>query len=304
MTFIDQQPFVSVIVPAYDAEQTLETLLSALVQQSYPAGRHEVILVDNGSSDATAAIARQFSPRFAARFIQTSETETQGSYAARNRGLALASGDIIAFTDADCTPASHWLEEGVRALQEQRADLVGGHVRFTYRSRTPNSAELLDSRVNMQIESGIRTRGVAKTANLFVRASLFDEIGWFPPHMKSGGDVLWTERATTHGFKLVFAKEAEVSHPARSWGEVFSKQFRVGRGQVAAMREKGIATPQILGSMFKRTPNSRRKPSGRSAYPSSPAGKRARLLPAYAWAGGAQLLGRLTEVLHVRSSRQ
>jgi len=230
------RPAVSVIVPVLHDPAGIRTCVGALRRQTYPYELLELIVVDNGSTDDTPDVAAELG----ARVIR--ETEKRGSYAARNTGLRAATGEVIAFTDADCTPSERWVEQGVRPIADGAADLVGGRVRFVL-SRPPRGAEIWDSVTNMQIEDNIRERGVAKTANLFVRREAFEAIGGFPDHMVSGGDVAWTGTATDHGFRLVYAPDAEVAHPARRLVPLAAKQYRVGKGQAALMAgQSGVPT--------------------------------------------------------------
>jgi len=222
-------PFVSVIVPVYNDEQRIAICVKALLAQDYQRDRYEVIVVDNGSTDGSFAAVQPF-PVMLLR-----ETDTQSSFAARNLGLHHASGELFAFTDSDCTPAPTWLREGVAALQSG-ADLVGGNVRFVFSPR-PTGAEVCDSMANMQMERNIRERGVAKTANLFATKDVIAAIGPFPHDLRSGGDVIWTRRATSAGFQLVFCQKAEVAHPTRRLRALLKKQYRVGHGQRAIRAE-------------------------------------------------------------------
>jgi glycosyltransferase involved in cell wall biosynthesis len=236
------QSFVTVIVPMYNAVSEVRGLVRALGAQTFPTENYEVLLVDNGSKDGTRERARAEIAHLGGSFRLLLEAETRGSYAARNLGLAHARGQLIAFTDVDCRPVEGWLEAGVRCL-EGEADLAGGPVEFRHAGPRENAAEWLDARTNMQIELGIERRGVAKTANLFVRSTAFASVGKFPQGMLSGGDVAWTRAATSAGLKLVFAPEAKVRHPSRSWVELFQKQFRVGLGHSAIRHwEKGMVS--------------------------------------------------------------
>ncbi len=231
------RPFVSVIVPVYNDEARIATCVEALLKQDYPRDRYEVLMVDNGSSDGT----RDVIGRYPVTLLV--EDQIRGSYAARNKGLEHAKGDIIAFTDSDCTPVPGWISEGVAALESQQVDLAGGNVRFYYHGSTPTGAEIYDSISNMQMEQSITTRKVAKTANLFVNRRVFDEVGPFPHELKSGGDILWTKKATSAGFELVYAPKAEVGHPTRRLRELVRKQFRVGKGHraVRAKQRQDVA---------------------------------------------------------------
>ncbi len=227
-------PFVSVIVPVYNDRLRIRLCLAALLDQTYPRDCYEVIVVDDGSTDGTREVVA------AQPVTLLVEPRVRGSYAARNRALREARGEVIAFTDADCIPARQWIAAGVHALEAQAADLAGGAVRLVASPR-PSGAEIYDSITNMRQERTIPERRVAKTANLFVRARLFETLGPFTESLPSGGDVDWTRRATRRGHRLIFAPEAQVTHPTRRLLALLGKQFRVGRGQYGLRREDAAA---------------------------------------------------------------
>ena len=95
-------PQVTVIVPAYNAAETLPACLAALATQDYPRSAYEVIVVDDGSTDETAAIAHKCN-------VSVITQPNAGPAAARNRGAAAAQGDLLLFTDADCVPVPGWI---------------------------------------------------------------------------------------------------------------------------------------------------------------------------------------------------
>jgi len=221
----DSMPFVTVIVPVYNAEDFIGKCLSALSEQDYPKDRHRIIVVDNGSKDNTRSIIRLFP-----EITLLVEHTIQSSYAARNRGIRDAKSDIYAFTDSDCIPEKDWISAASRFFMNNDADLVGGHVNFIYTDRF-TAAEIYDSFVHMQNHSCIVERGVAKTANLFVKSVVFDTIGLFDSSLKSGGDVLFTKKATDNNFKLLYCKDSIVSHPTRRFVELIAKTLRTGYGK-------------------------------------------------------------------------
>ena len=231
--------FVSIIIPVFNDSVRLKSCLQALVGQTYPQALYEVIVIDNNSTEDIKSIVDRFPQvKFA------SETKP-GSYAARNKGISLAKGDIFAFTDSDCLPVAQWIENGVKALQTESADLVGGKVAFTF-SPQKTVSEIYDSMTNMQIEQNIKQRKVCKTANLFIKKSVFDSIGLFPENSKSGGDVVWTKQATDKDFKLVYSATAQVFHPARKLLPLLKKQYRVGCGQPHIWLKQGQTSKQML----------------------------------------------------------
>ena len=220
-------PYVSVIVPMYNEAERIEGLLAALVRQTYPQDSFEVIVVDNGSADDTLGRCQRFR---ALPLRIAEETKIQGPDAARNRGLAIARGKIIAFTDADCRPDPTWLAEGVSAMLAEAADLVGGSVRFIS-GVAPSFAEVYDSINFLQQEHSVANRGMAFTANLFVRHEIFARIGGFPVLPGWNGDAAFTAKATGEGCRLIYAAAAVVSHPARGYRELATKVWRIGFGQ-------------------------------------------------------------------------
>lgn len=239
----DSLPFVSVIVPVYNDPTGISRCLDALRSQTYSNDQFEVLVVDNGSTDDTREAIQEFDVKLLI------EDEVQGSYAARNRGIENAAGSVLAFTDADCTPDPNWIEAGVETLQAEDADLVGGRVVFEF-SEQKTAAERFDASVNMRNDKSVRD-GVAKTANVFVRRTVVDDVGLFPSHLPSGGDVHWTQTATDSGYRLVYGEQAIVHHPSRGLAELLRKQYRVGTGQIQIWRlhEQSAAWILLVGAV-------------------------------------------------------
>ncbi len=240
------RPFVSVIVPVYNDPEGIQRCLEALGSQTYPEERFEVLVVDNGSTDHTREVIKEFDVELLV------EDEVQGSYAARNRGIENAEGEILAFTDADCTSEPEWITEGVKTLEEENADLVGGRVVFEF-SEKKTAAERFDASVNMRNDQSVRG-GVAKTANVFTKRIVIEDIGCFPQHLRSGGDVYWSSAATDAGYNLVYGAEAIVRHPSRQLRELLRKQYRVGTGQIEIWRLDGQSAVLMLVKGFLQFP--------------------------------------------------
>ena len=253
-------PFVSVIIPARNSQESIRLLLGSLAHTDYPAAMLEVLVIDNDSTDQTRKAVEEYP---AVKLLE--ETIIRSSYAARNRGIEQARGEILAFTDADCIVTAGWISNGVRAIADGSADLVGGRVEFFLSAGRP-AAEIFDAASHMHSEDLVATGKGAATANLFVNADVFRRIGPFPESVRSGGDMIWTRLALTKGFRLGYAPDAVVRHPARSMRELLRKAFRVGLGSPQIVRRDGSSPTELaLGAL-------------RSVLPGGPGSLRRRII--------------------------
>lgn len=222
-------PLVSVIIPVYNDAERLALCLAALAEQTYPRSHTEIIVIDNGS-DHPESIATLVHPYDNVTLIVE---PTPGSYAARNRGLTLARGEIIAFTDADCIPAADWLEQGVVALKSiVNCGQVVGKVRLFFTDpQRPTAVELYESLTAFHQERLLRDFHGGATANVFTWRKVIDQVGPFNTRLKSNGDMEWGERVFQAGYNQLYAAEAQVSHPTRrSFKELYKRTVRLAGG--------------------------------------------------------------------------
>jgi non-ribosomal peptide synthetase component F len=241
------RPRVSVIVPARGSVEPLARCLEALLrEQTVPRAEFEVIVVDNGLERA-ADLRRRFPE------ITWAREEGIGSYAARNRGLAEATGEFVAFTDADCIPASDWLERALIALRTTDATLVGGTIEFV---GTANGDLTCYERFEQAMfdwakpQRMVNERGFAVTANLVAYRSIFDRVGPFDGDLRSSGDREWTQRAVAKGETLRYCREARVRHPSRaSFPPMLKKIVRLRGGYIALARKQGF---RVHASLLRR----------------------------------------------------
>ena len=240
-----ERPSVSVIVPVFNNAAPLRTCLAALEAQTLPRDRYEIIVVDNGSTDGTAA---DLDDRAGRRLVHE---RTPGSYAARNRGVAAARGQVFAFTDSDCVPAPDWLERGLAAVGDDLSPaVVAGHVDLFYGNPgQPTAVELYERLTALDQHRFVEHGGFGATANLFVPRQVFERAGPFDARLKSSGDVEWCQRAVSRGGVLRYVPDVRVSHPARrTFGELHRKVTRTIGGAYDARgkaRLLGIDRPAI-----------------------------------------------------------
>lgn len=115
-------PSVSVVVPFYNDVRWIEGLLSSLAKVVAPNGGHEIVLVDDGSTDETPHLLTSLAPLLLDRVLIVRLENNVGRSVARNVGIHYARGDVIAFTDSDCLPAADWL---LTALPHFRCEDLG-----------------------------------------------------------------------------------------------------------------------------------------------------------------------------------
>ena len=124
------KPLVSILIPAYNSEEWIADTLQSAITQTWP--RKEIIVVDDGSSDRTAEVAR----RFASKEVAVVSTKNQGAAAARNHALRLSQGDYIQWLDADDLLAPDKIERQFAVLREvdsRRILLSSSWAYFNYR---------------------------------------------------------------------------------------------------------------------------------------------------------------------------
>lgn len=205
-------PFVSVIIPVYDDSQRLRACLRSLRAQTYPASGYEVIVVDNASREDIQRVVDE------AGGVVYAHEGTRGPAAARNKGVSLAKGEVIAFSDSDCLPSPDWLEKGVRALTAAPGcGVVGGDIRLYFQDPgRPTAVELNDMR-HFRQKHYVEHAHFSATANLFTFKKVFADAGSFDESfdLPAYEDREWCDRVFSKGYPIVYAPDAIVRHPAR-----------------------------------------------------------------------------------------
>lgn len=220
---------VSVIIPVYNEPRGLQQTLASLVRQDFPSGAYEIIVVDNGSSDHTFEEAVKYYQQHPNLIKALKEDTIQGSYAARNKGLSVAKGDIICFIDADMTVEPDYLSQVVKVFQTGQPDYLGCKV-VLYADKKTLAAKY--NQLNgFNVEAYLRSDKFVPTCCLSVKKSAFDIVGGFDHRLESGGDFDFGQRVFRAGLKQQYADHILMKHPARwKYSSLVKKSKRVARG--------------------------------------------------------------------------
>lgn len=236
-------PFVSVIIPVFNDFERLVKCLKALEKQTYSRCLYEIIVVDNGSDEDISNLREIFN------HVTFTYEGCTGSYAARNRGITLAKGDVIAFTDSDCIPNEYWIEKGVEALyQTSNCGMVAGKIDIFFKNpEHPTLVEMYDSVMAFHQEEFITTFRYGATANVFTFKSVLQDVGAFNEVLKSNGDREWGQRVYRAGYKQVYGEDACVAHPARyTFSELHKRIIRITGGHYDFKKRRGYSWPEFL----------------------------------------------------------
>jgi GT2 family glycosyltransferase len=222
-------PTISVVVCTHNGEPTLADTLEGVERIDYPA--YEVIVVDDGSTDNSAAIAETFE----ARVIST---DNHGLSAARNTGFRAANGEIVAYTDDDARPDPNWLTYLAVEFMRSEHVAVGG----------PNIAPAGDGPIAdcvanspggpIHVLLADRLAEHIPGCNMAVRKSALDAVDGFDPIYRAAGDdvdMCW--RLQERGWTIGFAPGAMVWHHRRNSLRAYWRQQR-GYGKAEALLER------------------------------------------------------------------
>jgi mycofactocin system glycosyltransferase len=207
-------PVVSVVIPVYNRPHEIRQCLASLEALDYPADKIEVIVVDDGSCDGTAAVVRRFDTRLIV------QPYNRGQSAARNAGVKVARGEIIAFLDSDCIAGPQWLSDLVPYFQDPRVALVGGFVDAHYCGKRMDRYEQSCSALNMGLQPAMG-RGencvfYVPTCNMLVRKGSYLQAGGLDDDLRVGEDVDLCWRLMADGHHLLYIPKGAVAHKHRN----------------------------------------------------------------------------------------
>jgi glycosyltransferase involved in cell wall biosynthesis len=215
------EPLISILVPAYNAEEFIADSIRSAIVQTWP--RKEVIVVDDGSTDGTADVAR----RFASKEVAVVSKQNEGAAATRNHAFALSQGDYIQWLDADDLLAPDKIERQLAALREgdSKWTLLSsswGHFRYRTESARFVPTSLWEDLT--PLEWLIRKMGGddphMQTATWLTSRELAEAVGPWDTRLHFDDDGEYFSRAVLSSKGTRFVPEARVYYRETSSGRV------------------------------------------------------------------------------------
>ena len=243
---------VSVIVPFYNAEPYIDRCIRGLLAQDLPATQLEILMVDNNSSDRSADIVARY-PQ-----VQLLRESKQGAYAARNRALAQARGDVIAFTDPDCVPEPDWLSRLTAPLSNPEVQVVIGRSDPDSGSSALALLSAYEHQKDLYVfASDDPELYYGRTNNLATRRTTLLTYGPFVELMRGSDTIFVRQVVSGLGSRAVeYAPDARVLHlEIDSLGAYYAKVPLYGRSraQFSHVVAKRTLTTRERRLIFRRT---------------------------------------------------
>lgn len=220
-------PDLSVVIVAHNERERVLDCLRSLADQRPIAAKVEILVVDDGSDDHTAAAVGQNHPG-----VRVIRKVWEGADLSRNRGIEESCGHLIAFLDADCIAASDWVESIVESLREEPLSVVGGRVvhRGSFIRRLIGIADFGEYQSFEEREAQC-----LPTCNLAASRSVLGRVRFDPRVSTAGGDTVFTESLRRTGAVLRYRPKIEVEHrPSASMADFMKRARRYGASFVRA----------------------------------------------------------------------
>ncbi len=199
---------ISVVIPVYNVARFIDRCLTMVCEQTYSKDLYEIIAIDNNSTDDSLKRLQKY-PR-----VRVISERKQGSYAARNRGVAEASGEIVAFIDPDCRPVAGWLTSISKSFEELHAQVVLGCRRPARESLIVSAlSDYENYKDEFIFDKGHSAQYYGYTNNMAVRMQAMQTYGPFVERSR-GADTIFVRRVVDaiSTDAVVYNKEMLVEH--------------------------------------------------------------------------------------------
>lgn len=202
---------VSILIPVYNEEKLLATVISALLNLDYPKEKYEIIIVDDGSQDNSCEVVYQFLEKERTVKIKFFRQENQGKAKALNRAFAESEGEIIACIDSDCVLTKDSLLFGVRHFQDEKVGAVAGNVKIWNQDKIFTKLQALEYLEGLnftrQALSFFNKVNIVPGAIGFFRREVLEEVGLYNGNVYAE-DCDLTLRILKAGYKVIYEPKA------------------------------------------------------------------------------------------------
>jgi GT2 family glycosyltransferase len=227
----ETSPSVTIVVPVWNGEQTIQPLLESFQKLDYDRNKIEVLVVDGNSTDKTQEIVKKYPVKLVIE-------EKKGLNLARNIGIKCSNGEIIAFTDSDCIVPPNWITKIVQNFRDPKVSCVGGSAKAF---ETDFISQYADNSIVRLMPFFTKREELEKVkpffrhpagCNMAFRRSVAKKVGYFDENIQYGFDeVEFADRVCKAGYKMVLDPDVVVWHKHRSTLRDFLKQnFQYGKG--------------------------------------------------------------------------
>ncbi|HIJ59787.1 MAG TPA: glycosyltransferase [Nitrospirae bacterium] len=202
---------VSIIVPIFNDARFIDKCIQSLKNQTYPKDLYEIIIIDDGSTDETAQVVG------AVDGITYIYQDNNGPSIARNRGISIARGEFVAFTDSDCEVKNDWLEQLIKRFDESVAGVGGMQIGHPDDNEFAKKVDKFLRAIGfigdyVKPHKSIKEVSHNASCNSAYRRRVIQEVGGFREGMFPGEDVDLDKRLRDKGYKIFFTPAAVVYH--------------------------------------------------------------------------------------------
>ena len=232
---VGKLPFVSLVVPVYNGESTIKECLDSIMALDYSREKLEVIAVDDGSTDKTMSILKNYP-------VKLVQEEHGGYPSAMNAGLMVAQGEIRVIVDADTYVEKAWLTKILEEFKDEKVGIVSGYVatkpnaKFWARIVGFESEDRYDQMKSKYVDF------ITSTCTAY-RKEVFDQVGLFNETLKRGSDEDLAERASKAGWKIVLNKGAYCYH---DWSSSIRRYFKKQMANTIYEINNFLRHPELL----------------------------------------------------------
>jgi len=212
---------ISVVIGVRNMQDTIGKTIQSVLDSNYK--NKEILIVNDGSTDKTKEVVETFSKKY--KNVRLISSNPIGISSARNIGFKNSKGELVAYTDADCTVDKNWLSNLSRNFNDEKVALVGGRTIFETGKDIFSLCRAVEfeQRYSKVPENTLSAMG----PNCIFRKSVLEEVNGFNPKWFHGEDAEISYMIKKKGYAVKFDSSAVVNHaPEEGFRRYFKKRMR------------------------------------------------------------------------------